>query len=443
MVFVIYVSLNYQKLPVAIREKFVITKPDIIRANRLLNKEKSILENVILSTCNRTEVYAVVDQVHTGRYYIKRFLANWFHVDLEQLNQWVQIGTKEVAVAHLFRVAVGLESLMAGEPQILGQVKEAFFLAHDHQTTGAVLDHLFQQAITFSKRMHTEYRVSELAQTSGQAGLHRIKSILGRLNDKRLAIAGMGQEGQHVLKNASTMGFKQILITNRTDSRAIDIAQHYGAVVQAVSWRQLSAIVDSADAVIMATAASQPLISAQSFSENQSRPAVLIDLGVPRNVDQSNLPQHIHYADIDHITQVIARNQLIKRQLLTQIAEKVPKAVDQFYIWQKQLHVVPIIRELRESSLKVEKEVYDSLLRKLPELDVHEQKVIRKHLKSIINQMIKEPIKTIKERSVQSDADADLLFFCKVFGLSVEDGLLTREVTASQKFIEQEKIYEN
>lgn len=217
--FVIYVSLNYQKLPIEIRERFVLSKQELIRANRLLNNEKSILENVILSTCNRTDVYAVVDQLHTGRYYIKRFLANWFHMDLEQINQWVQIGVKADAVSHLLRVATGLESLMVGEPQILGQVKEAFSLAYEKQTTGVILDHLFKQAITFSKRMHTDYRVSELAQTSGQAGLHQIKATLKTLDDKKLVIVGLGQEGAHVLKNASTMGFNRILISNRTDMK--------------------------------------------------------------------------------------------------------------------------------------------------------------------------------------------------------------------------------
>ncbi|MFD1125074.1 hypothetical protein ACFQ22_06875 [Lentilactobacillus raoultii] len=115
--FIIYVSLNYQKVPIEVRERFALSETKLAQADRQLNQEKSILENVILSTCNRTDVYAVVDQVHTGRYYIKRFLANWFHVSLDQLNQWVQIGVKEAAVSHLFRVTVGLESLMVGEPQ--------------------------------------------------------------------------------------------------------------------------------------------------------------------------------------------------------------------------------------------------------------------------------------------------------------------------------------
>lgn len=434
--FVIYVSLNYQKVPIEVREKFALSKTQLAQADRQLNQEKSVLENVILSTCNRTDVYAVVDQVHTGRYYIKRFLANWFHVSLDQLNQWVQIGVKEAAASHLFRVTVGLESLMVGEPQILGQVKAAYFLAADHGTTGAILDHLFKQAITFAKRMHTAYRVSELSQTSGQAGLHQIKLTLGSLTNRRLAIVGMGQEGSHVLKNASTMGFEKILIYNRTNQKAEIIAEQYDDTVQALPWRSRFATIPTVDAVITATSATTPVFDGHLFS-NQNGPKILIDLGVPRNIAQAGLPERINYWDIDHLTQTIEQNQLLKQRLLDRIAQHVPKAVEQFYIWQKQLHVVPVIRELRESSLKIEKGVYDSLLRKLPDLDAHERKVISKHLKSIINQMIKGPIKTIKEQSVQPNADADLQAFCRIFGLTSEAHLIGGD---PQTTTEQEKI---
>ncbi len=237
--FVIYVSLNYQQLPIDIREQLVFAKEDLDKANQLLNSEKSILENVILSTCNRTEIYAVVDQIHTGRYYVKRFLANWFHVTIDQMTEWSVIGTKEDAVAHVMRVATGLESLIVGEPQILGQLKNAFFTAQKDGTTGVILDHLFQETIAFSKRMHTEYRVSELAKTSGQTGLHQIKVQLQNLTGKQLVIAGMGDVGTHVLKNASTMGFDQITVLNRTDAKAAQLAADYDATVQADAWSDL------------------------------------------------------------------------------------------------------------------------------------------------------------------------------------------------------------
>lgn len=418
--FVIYVSLNYQQLPITTREQLVFSKDELTRANALLSDEKSILENMILSTCNRTEVYAVVDQIHTGRYYIKRFLANWFHVSIDQITQWAQIGFKQDAVAHLLRVTTGLESLIVGEPQILGQVKEAFFTARDQGTTGVILNHLAKTAITFAKKQHTTYRVSELAKTSGQTGLHQIKLSLKDLTDKHLVIAGLGDVGTHVLKNASTMGFQDITILNRTNERATALAASYGETVQAADWDKLAVAANAADAVVLATSAKQPVLNGHTFASGATNLKTVVDLGVPRNVHSEDLPTEITYFDIDHLTAIISENQKAKGEMLEAMADQVPAAVDDFFVWQQQLHVVPVIQEIRESALDVEKTAYDSLLRKLPELDAHQRKVISKHMKSIINQMILGPIKSVKELSLQDDADLDLAFVCQIFGLSTD-----------------------
>lgn len=404
------VSLNYHQLPIELREKFSFSADEIPKANRLLNAEKSILENLLISTCNRTEIYAVVDQVHTGRYYIKRFLAEWFHYTVEEFNQYVSITTKDDAASHLFRVIVGLDSLIKGEPQILGQMKNAFQVATDQGTTGVILNHLFRQAITFSKRMHTEYRVSELAQSSSQAGLHQIKSDFGSLEGKSLAVIGLGHIGKHTAYNASNMGFSKVLLLNRTDQKAEQIANELQGVVEARPFSQLDSVMTEVDAAVFAASVKEPL-----YRVTDDRQQVIVDLGVPRNVADDS--ECVNYYDIDNLHSILETNDTKKNQMLNQIAKKIPIEVNDFYVWEKQLHIVPVIRGLREHSLKIEGEAYDSLLRKLPELNVHERKVISKHMKSIINQMIKGPIKEIKELSVTPGATADIDFFCKIFGM--------------------------
>lgn len=404
------VSLNYHQLPIELREKFSFSADEVPKADKLLNAEKSILENLLISTCNRTEIYAVVDQIHTGRYYIKRFLAEWFHYTVEDFSQYVSITTKEEAASHLFRVIVGLDSLIKGEPQILGQMKKAFQVATDQKTTGVILNHLFRQAITFSKRMHTKYRVSELAQSSGQAGLHQIKSDFGSLDGKSLAVIGMGHIGRHTAYNASNMGFSKVLLLNRTDEKAEKVANNLQGVVEARPFSKLNSIMAEVDAAVFAASVKEPL-----YKVENNRPQIIIDLGVPRNVAYSN--EKLNYYDIDNLRSILTTNDTKKKQMLAKIAEEVPNEVTDFYIWEKQLHIVPVIRGLREHSLKIEGEAYDSLLRKLPELNAHERKIISKHMKSIINQMIKGPIKEIKELSVTPGATADIDFFCKIFGM--------------------------
>ncbi|MBC8743536.1 glutamyl-tRNA reductase [Lactobacillus sp. Marseille-P7033] len=404
------VSLNYHQLPIELREKFSFSADEIPKANRLLNAEKSILENLLISTCNRTEIYAVVDQVHTGRYYIKRFLAEWFHYTVEEFNQYVSITTKDDAASHLFRVIVGLDSLIKGEPQILGQMKNAFQVATDQGTTGVILNHLFRQAITFSKRMHTEYRVSELAQSSGQAGLHQIKSDFGSLEGKSLAVIGLGHIGKHTAYNASNMGFSKVLLLNRTDQKAEQMANELQGVVEARPFSQLDSVMAEVDAAVFAASVKEPL-----YRVTDDRQQVIVDLGVPRNVADDS--ECVNYYDIDNLHSILETNDTKKNQMLNQIAKEIPLEVNDFYVWEKQLHIVPVIRGLREHSLEIEGEAYDSLLRKLPELNAHERKVISKHMKSIINQMIKGPIKEIKELSVTPGATADIDFFCKIFGM--------------------------
>ena len=404
------VSLNYHQLPIELREKFSFSADEIPKANRLLNAEKSILENLLISTCNRTEIYAVVDQVHTGRYYIKRFLAEWFHYTVEEFNQYVSITTKDDAASHLFRVIVGLDSLIKGEPQILGQMKNAFQVATDQGTTGVILNHLFRQAITFSKRMHTEYRVSELAQSSSQAGLHQIKSDFGSLEGKSLAVIGLGHIGKHTAYNASNMGFSKVLLLNRTDQKAKQIANELQGVVEARPFSRLDSVMAEVDAAVFAASVKEPL-----YRVTDDRQQVIVDLGVPRNVAYDS--ESVNYYDIDNLHSILETNDTKKNQMLNQIAKEIPLEVNNFYVWEKQLHIVPVIRGLREHSLKIEGEAYDSLLRKLPELNAHERKVISKHVKSIINQMIKGPIKEIKELSVTPGATSDIDFFCKIFGM--------------------------
>ncbi len=404
------VSLNYHQLPIELREKFSFSADEIPKVNRLLNAEKSILENLLISTCNRTEIYAVVDQVHTGRYYIKRFLAEWFHYTVEEFNQYVSITTKDDAASHLFRVIVGLDSLIKGEPQILGQMKNAFQVATDQGTTGVILNHLFRQAITFSKRMHTEYRVSELAQSSSQAGLHQIKSDFGSLEGKSLAVIGLGHIGKHTAYNASNMGFSKVLLLNRTDQKAKQIANELQGVVEARPFSRLDSVMAEVDAAVFAASVKEPL-----YRVTDDRQQVIVDLGVPRNVAYDS--ESVNYYDIDNLHSILETNDTKKNQMLNQIAKEIPLEVNNFYVWEKQLHIVPVIRGLREHSLKIEGEAYDSLLRKLPELNAHERKVISKHMKSIINQMIKGPIKEIKELSVTPGATSDIDFFCKIFGM--------------------------
>ncbi|KRN96200.1 glutamyl-tRNA reductase [Furfurilactobacillus siliginis] len=409
-----YASLNYHELPVQERAVFALDKESTAQADLALKQEKSVLEDVILSTCNRTEIYAVVDQLHTGKYYLKRFLANQFGYDLEKIEEIVEIGSGEEATTHLLRVTTGLDSMIVGEPQILGQMKNAFAIAQEQGTSGLIFNELFKEALTFAKRMHTKHRVSELSQSSAQAGLHQIKVHLGTMKGHSLLVLGVGSIGQQVIKNASTMGFDRIIIANRTFSRAAELAKELGGVVEARQWDEMDNLLTQVDAVVTAVSSSVPIIN----ELNSNKLQVLIDLGVPQNVSLKCVRSLQAYYNIDDLSNVVSQNNQIKKQMIVQMESAVPEAVQDFEEWQRALPVVPIIRELRGTSLSIESNAYESLLNKLPQLDEHERKVISKHMKSIVNQMIKGPIVQIKDASGQPGSDEHLAFFCRIFGFS-------------------------
>ena len=185
---IITVGLNYKTAPVEIREKVSFELDQLPEAMKALQTKKSVLENIIVSTCNRTEVYAVVDQLHTGRYYIKEFLSEWFSVDLTELSSYLYIYEEDGAVNHLFQVACGLNSMVLGETQILGQVKKSFMLAQVEKTTGVLFNNLFKRVITLAKRAHAETEINKNAVSISYAAVELGKKIFGSLEDKKILI---------------------------------------------------------------------------------------------------------------------------------------------------------------------------------------------------------------------------------------------------------------
>lgn len=419
--FIVCVGIDFRTMPIELREQINFDKQELEEAHQALAAEKSILEDVILSTCERTEIYAVVDQVHTSRYYIKRFLSNWFDFDMDALADYLEVRTGEIAVRHLFEVASGLDSPDVGEAQILGQVKNAFFTAQKAKTVGVLFNHLFQQVITFAKWTHSEYKINEHAETSTQAGIHQIKENLQNLEDKTLTIIGAGTMSQQALLNTSTMGFKQTIIVNRTVSKAEQIVDDMEVEATVRPIDKLSEVIEHSDAVISAVSVKKPIFSDDWVENNDEKlnHITFVDLGVPRNLSNFTMISNCEYFDMDGLAKIVTENQDEKLHLVNEVKKHIPDEIEDYFLWQKQLNVVPVIRQLREQAVDIQSNVYDSLLKKLPDLDEHEQKVIRKHMKSIVNQMLKEPIKEIKELSTSEDADKYLDVLKTIFNLEV------------------------
>ncbi|CQR48046.1 Glutamyl-tRNA reductase [Paraliobacillus sp. PM-2] len=418
---ILMVGVNFRTAPIEIREKLTFHQDKLVEAMQTLNEQKSVLENVIVSTCNRTELYAVVDQLHTGRYYLKQFLANWFGIEKEAFSSHLVIYENDGAKEHLFHVTSGLDSMVVGETQILGQVKHAFALAQSNKATGTMFNQLFKQAVTLAKRAHKETGICDHPVSISYAAVNLIKKLFYDITSKQIAILGAGKMGELAAKNLHGSGIETITVMNRTLDKAKALAKQFNG--QAVTVAQLGQTLVDTDIFISSTNANDFVLTETTLrtameKRTENRPLVIIDIAVPRDVDPNvaNI-DNVYLYDIDNLQDVVDSNVARRRQASEKIELMIEGEIVAFNQWVNTLGVVPIISSLREHALGIQAETMESIERKIPDLTDRERKVISKHTKSIINQLLKKPILEAKELAVEPNATESLDLFIKIFGI--------------------------
>ncbi|MGE6539436.1 glutamyl-tRNA reductase [Bacillus luti] len=421
---ILVVSVNYRTAPVEFREKLTFQAAELEQAMTTLQNQKSVLENVIVSTCNRTEIYAVVDQLHTGRYYIKKFLADWFQLEIEEVAPYLTIFEQDGAVDHLFRVTCGLDSMVVGETQILGQIKDSFLEAQQVKATGTIFNELFKQVITLAKRAHSETTIGESAMSVSYAAVELGKKIFGELTDCHVLILGAGKMGELALQNLYGSGARKVTVMNRTLSKAEVMAEKYMGHAKSLSELQCALL--EADILISSTGASEYVITKEMMTKvekmRSGRPLFMVDIAVPRDIDPAidELEGSFLY-DIDDLQGVVEANRAERLKEAEKIQFMIEEEMVLFKTWLSTLGVVPLISALRDKALAIQSDTMESLERKIPNLSEREKKVISKHTKSIINQLLKDPILVAKEIAAEDGATEKLALFAKIFDLEMEE----------------------
>ncbi|UTR15491.1 glutamyl-tRNA reductase [Salipaludibacillus sp. LMS25] len=428
---ILVISLNYKTTPVEIREKFSF-QDDLEDALIKLRQSKSILENVVISTCNRTELYVVADQLHTGRYYTKVFLSEWFGIAKEEFSHYLQVREDEHAIEHLFRVACGLDSMVLGETQILGQVRASFLAAQKQDTTGTIFNQLFKQAVTLAKRAHSETAIGENAVSVSYAAVELGKKIFGDFTDKKVLLMGAGKMSELTAKHLSSNGVNDITVINRTKQKAEELAKKF--LGRAEDMNRLDQSLEATDIMISSTGSKNYVITKGEVlnlvKKRNGRPLFLVDIAVPRDLDPELADlDNVYLYDIDDLQGIVAANLEERKQEAEKIELMVEEELIDFSQWLDTLGVVPIITALREKATSIQADTMESLERKLSSLSEREKKVIRKHMKSIINQLLRDPITALKEVPGEENADELLTYLTKVFAL--EDHLNEQETTLS------------
>lgn len=406
----IVVGLSHKTAPVEIRERLAVPESRLGEALTRLRSYSGVKEGILLSTCNRVEVYSVVDDVETGYGRIQEFLADT-HLSLssEQLTPHLYWHTGDRAIGHLFRVAASLDSMIIGESQILGQLKGAFEVALAHKTTGVIMNKVVKKAISVAKRVRTETKIAEMAVSVSYAAVELAKKIFSDLHEKTVLLVGAGEMAKLAARHLIAHGVRHVRITTRTPQHAVDLAAKFGGT--AVPFDQFKDDMASADIVLVSTGAAHYLVGAEdvrrAVEERMNRPMFLIDISVPRNIDPA--VRHVDNAflfDIDDLTQRVEQNRAGRVQEAEKAERMVLEEVTIMLDWMKSLEVTPTIVALRSHVDDLKRAEVDKVLTRLPHLSPQDRELVEGLASSIVNKLIHRTMVTLKAEVNSSNGPA-------------------------------------
>lgn len=433
---IIVVGVNYRTTSVKIREQLSFLEQDLPRAMQSLQQNPHIIENIILSTCNRTEIYAVIDEQKSGLHAIEDFLAHWFDLPKKVFENHLFTYQNDEMIEHLMQVSAGMDSMVLGETQILGQVRDSFLLAQTIQTTGPIFNRLFKQAITFSKKAHRTTNIASHAVSISYAAVELAKKIFGHLGEKQVSIIGAGEMGELALKNLQSHGTKNITVINRTFETAEKLALQFGG--QAQSMQKLSRNLLETDIVISSTSALTPIIQQEMIrnvmAKRGNRPLFIIDIAVPRDVEHSvSALENVFLYDIDDLQGIVDANLAERKRAAVKIRRMIEAEVIIFNEWLSSLSVVPAIKAIKNKGVAIQQSTLESIFNKMPNLTEREQKVLTKHTASIVNQLLMEPIEHLKALASDSDRDQKLQFIGELFGVEEAKKINDEQLELAEK----------
>jgi glutamyl-tRNA reductase len=420
--YIIVAGINYRTAPVQIREKFAVEEAVLpTRLNELM-RSGHVREGVVLSTCNRMEIYAAIDpeERELGFQAIRSYLEDGFQVSQEAYEPYLYIKENDQAMRHLFRVACGLDSMVIGETQILGQVKQAFLMAQQLGTTSALFNSLFKQAITLAKRAHAESSINDNPVSVSYAAVELGKRIFGGFAGKTVMIIGAGKMSELTVKHLRSGGADKVVVVNRTYAKAAELAGKFDGI--ACDMEHCLDYMAEADIVISSTGSNDYVLRRSdvetAVNKRKTRPLFMIDIAVPRDLDPqiSSLPNVFLY-NIDDLETIVKTNLEERRQEAVAIERMIEAEMEAFEERVHSMAVGPLILAMQNKAKKIHGDTMDDMFRKLPDLSERERNVIRKLSMSIVNQMLKDPILCVKELPVGREGDKAMELIARMFAL--------------------------
>jgi len=398
---IVIVGLNHRTAPVEIRERLAFPADTIGHALRGLVEREEIVEGIILSTCNRVEVCVLAGvESYKGATAVKEFLSAYHGIARDELNGYLYHYEGEEAVKHLFRVSSSLDSMVLGEPQILGQVKDAYGYAAEFRTVGPILDKFYTKAFSVAKRVRTETKVASSAVSVSYAAVELAKKIFGNLKDKTAMLIGAGEMCELAARHLLSAGVKGILVTNRTFERAVKLAEEFDGMP--VRFDELLSHLKMADIILSSTGAPHFILKKEEVEEviriRKNRPMFFIDMAVPRDIDpDANQIDNVYVYDIDDLNNVIETNLEERQKEAARAEEIVAGEVRNFFRWLEAQQVTPTIVMLRKKFEEVKNAEVAKAISMLGPEDPRTKKVVESLASAILNKVLHPPITALKK----------------------------------------------
>ena len=425
MIKIVNIGMNHETAPVELRECLATETGNVAKALSFMRDTESIKEGLFLSTCNRVEALFTTETVREARRRMVSFLSELGGIPEESFLSALYSFEGMDAVKHIFNVAASLDSMIVGEPQILGQIKDAYAEAAKEKTSGVILNRLMHRAFHVAKRVRTETGIGGAAVSISYAAVELAKKIFHDLDGKKVFLIGAGEMAELAAKHLMGQGVNSMAVANRTFDRAVRVAKLFHATP--VSFDEIGSRLTEVDIVITSTASPDYVITYDqvktSLRKRRNRALFFIDIAVPRDVQpEINTLNNVYLYDIDDLKGVIESNMAQRQQEAIRAESIVLEEVVKFENWLKTLAVVPTIVSLRDKAESIVQAELKRSTSALGQLTSDQKKVIQTLSRSIVEKIINDPILFLKERAGRPTLDTYLDMTRRLFSLDNNKG---------------------
>jgi glutamyl-tRNA reductase len=397
---IVLVGLNHRTAPLEVRERVSFTNDQARRAADELRARGLLEETLVLSTCNRSELYGVPPEaMHESAPGLSSFLSEFHAVKHDVLSVSLYHHYDQHAVRHLFRVAAGLDSMMLGEAEILGQVREAYKFAQEHRATGPVLNRLFQGALEVGKRVRSETELGTRPMSVASAGVKLAERIFGKLSERTALVLGAGSVSELVVSQLRDRGIARLLVMNRSEERAASLAKEFGGTV--VPWGSWDEALLTPDVVVSSVAAEEPVLRRPALERvmggRGNRALFLMDLGVPRNIEAAvSELYNVYLYNLDDLSDIVQQNRGARESEIPRAELVIDEHVGKFLSWQASVDLVGVVASLRERVQQERSQFLRERLDGMEQLTAEDRERVHEIVGDLLEKILIEPAQQLR-----------------------------------------------